>query len=55
MAAEGPWTHGWFAGYAPRDEPEIVLIVFLENGSGPADAAPIARQLFEEWARERGR
>jgi hypothetical protein len=55
MAAEGPWTHGWFAGYAPRDEPEIVLIVFLENGSGPADAAPIARQLFEAWARERGR
>lgn len=55
MAAEGPWTHGWFAGYAPSDTPEIALIVFLENGSGPADAAPIARQLFEAWAKERGR
>jgi cell division protein FtsI/penicillin-binding protein 2 len=55
MAAEGPWTHGWFAGYAPSDAPEVVLIVFLENGSGPADAAPIARQLFEAWARERSR
>jgi len=55
MAAEGPWTHGWFAGYAPADAPEVVLIVFLENGSGPADAAPIARQLFEAWARERAR
>jgi len=54
MAVEGPWTHGWFAGYAPADSPQIVLIVFLENGSGPKDAAPIARQLFEAWARERG-
>ena len=55
MAAEGPWTHGWFAGYAPSDSPEIVLMVFIENGSGPADAAPVAQQLFEAWARERGR
>ncbi len=54
-AAEGPWTHAWFAGYAPSDSPEIVLIVFLENGAGPTDAAPIASEVFSAWAEERSR
>jgi penicillin-binding protein 2 len=54
-AVEGPWTHAWFAGYAPSDAPEIVLIVFLENGAGPTDAAPIAREVFSAWAEERSR
>jgi cell division protein FtsI/penicillin-binding protein 2 len=55
IASEGPWTHAWFAGYAPSDAPEIVLLVFLENGAGPTDAAPIARELFSAWAAEQGR
>ena len=33
-ADEGPWTHAWFAGYAPAENPEIVLVVFLEKGHG---------------------
>ncbi len=49
-AVEGPWTHAWFAGYAPADRPEIVVVVFLERGRGGADAAPIARQIFSAWA-----
>ncbi|MDR3762698.1 MAG: penicillin-binding transpeptidase domain-containing protein [Acidobacteriota bacterium] len=53
MAAEGAWTHGWFAGYAPADHPQIVLIVYLENGAGPTDAAPVARQLFAAWSGQR--
>ena len=55
MAAEGPWTHAWFVGYAPAENPEIVLVVYLENGAGPIDAAPIARELFSAWAREESR
>ena len=55
MAAEGPWTHAWFAGYAPSDKPEVVLIVFLENGAGPTDAAPLASELFAAWDKERKR
>ncbi len=49
-AVEGPWTHAWFAGYAPADRPEIVLVVFLERGRGGGDAAPLARQIFAAWA-----
>jgi len=49
MADEGLWTHGWFAGFAPADDPEIVLVVFLEHGTGPADAAPVARQIFATY------
>src|SRR5271165_3695753 len=48
-ADEGPWTHGWFAGYAPADNPEIVLVVFLEKGHG-SDAAALASKVFTEFA-----
>ncbi len=48
-AKEGAWTHGWFAGYAPADKPEIALVVFLERGTGPSDAAPIAGEIFRAW------
>jgi len=48
-ADEGPWTHGWFAGYAPAKHPEIVLVVFLENGHG-SDAAALASKIFTEFA-----
>lgn len=48
-ADEGPWTHGWFAGYAPAGTPEIVLVVFLERGHG-SDSAALARQIFSVFA-----
>src|SRR5271165_6121773 len=48
-ADEGPWTHGWFAGYAPADDPEIVLVIFLEKGHG-SDAAALASKTFTEFA-----
>ncbi len=54
LADEGPWTHGWFAGYAPAKNPEIVLVVFLEEGRG-SDAAALARQIFDAFARQRDR
>jgi penicillin-binding protein 2 len=46
LADEGPWTHAWFAGYAPAEKPEIVLVVFLEKGHGGTDAASVAREIF---------
>jgi len=51
-ADEGPWTHGWFAGYAPAENPEIVLVVFLEKGHG-SDAAALASQVFSAFAQSR--
>jgi penicillin-binding protein 2 len=40
-------THSWFSGFAPREDPEIVVTVIVEyGGGGGSTAAPIARQLF---------
>ena len=50
LAEDGAWRHGWFAGYAPADKPEIALVVFLENGHGPTDAASAARKIFGAYA-----
>jgi penicillin-binding protein 2 len=40
-------THSWFSGFAPRDNPEIVVTVLVEfGGMGGATAAPLAKKLF---------
>jgi cell division protein FtsI/penicillin-binding protein 2 len=54
LADEGRWRHGWFGGYAPADKPEIAVVVFLEKGNGPTDAAGIARTIFGAYASLRG-
>jgi penicillin-binding protein 2 len=41
--------HAWFAGFVPSERPEIVLVVFIERGTGPADAAPIAGRIFDSY------
>jgi len=55
IADEGNWSHGWFAGYAPAEAPEIVLVVFLERGRGPTDAAGIAHDVFAAYRDTRPR
>lgn len=46
-------THSWFAGFAPRDDPEIVVAIIVEyGGTGGAIAAPIARELFHLYREE---
>ncbi len=54
LVEEGAWRHGWFAGYTPVDKPEIALVVFLEKGHGPTDAASVAREIFAAYATSRG-
>ena len=39
-------THGWFAGYAPFEAPQIALSIFLKRGRGPEDAARLARRIL---------
>jgi len=46
---DGEWSNGWFAGYAPADKPRIAVVVFLEAGTGPGDAAPLASRIFRAW------
>jgi penicillin-binding protein 2 len=42
-------THGWFTGFAPADDPEITVTVFVEAGSGTNDASPIAARIFRRY------
>ena len=45
-------THAWFAGYAPFDNPEVAVMVFIENGGeGGGVAAPLARKILEAYFR----
>ena len=40
-------THSWFTGFAPRDNPQVVVTVLVEfGGMGGATAAPLAKELF---------
>jgi cell division protein FtsI/penicillin-binding protein 2 len=52
-AVNDPRTHAWFAGFAPAEKPEIVVVVFLERGRGSVEAAGLARQFFEAYAESR--
>lgn len=39
--------HAWFASFAPYDDPELVVVVFVEHGGGGSTAAaPLARALY---------
>lgn len=43
-------THAWFASFAPADDPELVVVVFIEHGgAGSAAAAPVAKALYQAW------
>jgi penicillin-binding protein 2 len=40
-------SHSWFTGFAPRDNPRVVVTVLVEyGGMGGATAAPLAKELF---------
>jgi penicillin-binding protein 2 len=42
--------HAWFASYGPSDDPEIVVVVFVEHGGkGSEAAAPLAKKLYETY------
>jgi cell division protein FtsI/penicillin-binding protein 2 len=40
-------THGWFAGFAPAGQPQVVVVVYLPAGRG-SDAASVAAQLLSQ-------
>ena len=42
-------THGWFVGFAPYDEPEIAVVVFLQRGIGGSDAAPAGSKILDYY------
>ncbi|OGF26626.1 penicillin-binding protein 2 [Candidatus Falkowbacteria bacterium RIFOXYC2_FULL_47_12] len=41
-------THAWFTGFAPYDDPQIVITVLIEEGGeGSAAAVPVAKRVLE--------
>lgn len=43
-------VHSWFACYAPAEQPEIVVAVFVEEGGeGSVSAAPVVRKILEAY------
>lgn len=51
--APDPHTHAWFAGFAPAEKPEIVVVIFVERGRGSLEAANIAHRIFEAYEERR--
>ena len=47
------YTHAWFAGFAPAEKPEIVVVVFVNRGRGSVEAAQLAHRIFEAYERYR--
>jgi penicillin-binding protein 2 len=47
----GSWpAHAWYVGYAPYDNPEIVVIAFVYNGNeGSSVTAPIVRKVLDAY------
>jgi penicillin-binding protein 2 len=42
--------HAWFVAYAPAEAPEIVVVALVEHGGhGGSAAAPLARQVLQEY------
>jgi penicillin-binding protein 2 len=42
-------SHAWYTGYAPADNPEIAVVVFLEKGVGATNGGPVAKQIFDYY------
>ena len=42
-------THGWFVGFAPYNDPQIAIVVFVQRGSGGNDASPAAAKILDYY------
>ena len=48
--ADGSYeTHAWFSGFAPADDPQLAITVFLERGVGATNAAPLASKILDYY------
>lgn len=42
-------VNGWFAGFAPYDDPEIAIVVLIENAGSGGNTAPVAKEILKEY------
>ncbi|MBQ2916576.1 MAG: penicillin-binding protein 2 [Clostridia bacterium] len=47
-AEAGNQVNAWFAGFAPYENPEIAIVVMVENGSHGSYTAEVVRDIVEE-------
>ena len=47
-AEAGDEVNAWFAGFAPYENPEIAIVVMVENGSHGSYTAEVVRDIVEE-------
>jgi penicillin-binding protein 2 len=48
--------HAWFMGYGPLHNPDLALVVFIENGgNSSAVAQPVARDFMQAYWQHTGR
>ena len=45
----GNYTNAWFAGFAPFDNPEIAVVVLVENGGHGSYTAEVVRDIIGEY------
>ena len=45
--------HAWFVGYAPAEDPKIVVAVMLEFGGSGSRAARFATRIIEHYLKAR--
>ena len=44
--------HAWFSAYAPAEDPQVVVVAFLEHGGwGSKVAAPVVSRILKSWLR----
>jgi len=48
-AQTGASNHAWFGGFVPYDNPQIAVVVFIENGDSSAYSVPIAREIMKYY------
>jgi penicillin-binding protein 2 len=41
--------HAWFVAYAPSDQPEIAVVVFVEHGEHGSWVSPMAKEIIEAY------
>ncbi len=41
--------HGWFTGFAPFDNPQVAIVVFMQKGNGQGTAAPTGGKILEYY------
>jgi penicillin-binding protein 2 len=51
LCVPGQWpSHGWYVGYAPYENPEIIVLAFIYNGGeGSKVATPIVREVMDAY------